>query len=1043
LDTRVGKIICLGLARKSIKRDLQIISAMYIAMTLLVAFTPLCAVVKTPLLVVLPALCVLTFAVSLEKRRRDVVRDLARLPNPSRFLRDTIDRINGRAFIAATLGLSVAMLAYKLYKQWSSQMMAPITEFETSEKGLARDAWMMERKLNATVIPTSQESKTTPMLRLRDMFAKKLCFVHATWKDGKTRVNHAMPMKSNVWLVPAHSIPSDGAVCRIDVGHNRTVSTTLNTENTYVIPKTDYALWYVPEAGPQKDLTPYLPIDTVEREINASMVRMVEGESVISLPFRARAEKIDTTAGGIFDGFAYELSFDTYPGLCMAPIIGEAPYPFVAGFHLAGKGKRGACGRLTRTQFESALTELSARHTVLLSHSRVEFDTTVMGVDVGPLVKPKEDAPCFKVSEGANMLVLGSHTLPVGRYYSEVRESIISKKVEEKMGLPKMHGKPHEMNSPIHWEVDLENKSHTAYKFKDEFLAKAYVDYETKLSQYFDENPHKLREVGKITDDANLAGIDGVESINAINFRTSKGFPFGGPKTDVVSESARYVQGISMPRDLDPEYWKEVARMEDELLAGRTINTVFKGALKDEPTKIGKTKVRVFAGSNFAFTLLVRKYFLTLAKLVQANTEVFECAVGVDTDSPTWTELEKFVRKYGADRIIAGDYKSFDGQMSPKVMGMAFKLLIKVADWSGHYDDEDLVIMRGIATEICSPLYDFHGILIQVFGSNPSGHPLTVIINSLVNSLYLRYCYYSIHSKKWFKSKLPLFHKVVAALTYGDDNKMGVAKGYEWFNHTAIANELGECGIVYTMADKEAASVPFIHADDASFLKHYAVWDDELKLYRAPIEEASIQKMLHTHMSSKFLTKEEQAGEAITNAAAAYFQFGRETYTKRIAQLAEVASECHVPLKPEVLASYDERLFAYKQKFQLESQMGVQPDSSEKGLLAVEKCIAAVGMQPMDREVGVTCLFDIDLVYNYVDSQGKNHFIYIEVKSSKRNLGKARKQIRKVTTAMAILGPRSAHYGVTYCPSVGFELISLAGASLKRPVKKYPFLVYK
>jgi hypothetical protein len=541
-----------------------------------------------------------------------------------------------------------------------------------------------------------------------------------------------------------------------------------------------------------------------------------------------------------------------------------------------------------------------------------------MGVEVGPLRAPREDSVVLKMDQGPNMLVLGETNLPRGRFMSAVRTHLISKDVAEIMALPKIHGKPYQMEDPIHWEVDLDNKCHTAFAFEDEFLAKAVIDYDTSVQSYFRQHPEKLSEVGKISDDANLAGIDGVMYLNAINIKTSKGFPTGGSKASVIRRTERYVQGISDPLDMDPEYWAEVARMEDILKHGETVNTVFKGALKDEPTKIGKTKVRVFAGSNLAFTLLVRKYYLTLAKLMQTNPLVFECAVGVDVESPQWTTFMQHVRKFGEDRIIAGDYKSFDGRMSPKFMASAFKILINIARLSGNYDSEDLEIMKGIATEICNPLYDFNGILVQVFGSNPSGHPLTVIINSIVNSLYLRYCYYKLHSKKWFGGKLPLFREVVAALTYGDDNVMGVKHGFEWFNHTAIADELAECGITYTMADKEAKSVPFIRAGEASFLKHYAVWDDELKLFRAPIEEASIQKMLHCHLESDVLTDKEFAAEAITNAANAYFQFGKEVYATRVAQLAEVARKNGVPVRPEVFAPYEERIQNYKEKFSLE-----------------------------------------------------------------------------------------------------------------------------
>ena len=173
-------------------------------------------------------------------------------------------------------------------------------------------------------------------------------------------------------------------------------------------------------------------------------------------------------------------------------------------------------------------------------------------------------------------------------------------------------------------------------------------------------------------------------------------------------------------------------------------------------------------------------------------------------------------------------------------------------------------------------------------GSNPSGHPLTVVINSVVNSLYLRYCWYAIaKEKRWWKT--PLFGDKVSAMTYGDDNIMTVAEGYDDFNHTAIADQLAKVSIKYTMADKDAESVPFISLSEASFLKHYAVWDEELNLYRSPIENDSIAKMLHTHLKSKILSMEQSSAEAIQNAALKYFEFGREVYTLRKSQLEEVA----------------------------------------------------------------------------------------------------------------------------------------------------------
>jgi len=401
-----------------------------------------------------------------------------------------------------------------------------------------------------------------------------------------------------------------------------------------------------------------------------------------------------------------------------------------------------------------------------------------------------------------------------------------------------------------------------------------------------------------------------------MNFATACGFPMVGPKTNLVSKSDRKVEGISCPRDIEPKVLEEITKLEETLLNGNRINAVFKASLKDEPTKIGKKKVRVFAGSNIYFVMLVRKYFLTISALMQENKEVFECAVGLNVESPEWTKMMKHVYKHGEHRVVAGDYKSFDGRMSPRFMLASFKILINLAELSGNYDADDLTIMRGIATEICSPTYDYFGTLVQFCGSNPSGHPLTVVTNSLVNSLYMRYVYYRIaQEEKWWR--VPLFSKVVSLLTYGDDNIMSVKPGYDAYNHTNIARVLAECDITYTMADKEAESVPFIHGSEAGFLKHNAVWDDELQLYRAVIDESSISKMLHAHGRTQ-ISEELHAACTIRDALDKYAHFGREKYTERCAQLKQVADECNLTGLVGDFPTYKEQILKYCEKYEWE-----------------------------------------------------------------------------------------------------------------------------
>jgi len=117
---------------------------------------------------------------------------------------------------------------------------------------------------------------------------------------------------------------------------------------------------------------------------------------------------------------------------------------------------------------------------------------------------------------------------------------------------------------------------------------------------------------------------------------------------------------------------------------------------------------------------------------------------------------------------------------------------------------------------------------------------------------------------------------------------------------------------------------------DASFLKHFAVKDEELGIYRSPVEESSIAKMLHTHLKSKVLTMEQSSAEAIQNVALKYFEFGRDVYNQRREELIEVARRANIAGYVGPIMTYDERVEWYKEKFfPLESQSGYRHEHHE------------------------------------------------------------------------------------------------------------------
>lgn len=195
------------------------------------------------------------------------------------------------------------------------------------------------------------------------------------------------------------------------------------------------------------------------------------------------------------------------------------------------------------------------------------------------------------------------------------------------------------------------------------------------------------------------------------------------------------------------------------------------------------------------------------------------------------------------------------------------------AGWTAR----DLRVVSGIAEDTAFPTIDFHGELIRCYGTNPSGHPLTVIINGLANSLYVRYCYAINNPARncdGFKRNINLF-------TYGDDMIMGVNKECTWLNHTIMQKTLASIDIEFTMAEKTAKSVPFIHIDQATFLRRSWRFEEQLGCMVCPIEHDSIEKMLTMCVESKTVSKELQAVAVLETACREYFWYGEEIFHQK------------------------------------------------------------------------------------------------------------------------------------------------------------------
>jgi len=507
--------------------------------------------------------------------------------------------------------------------------------------------------------------------------------------------------------------------------------------------------------------------------------------------------------------------------------------------------------------------------------------------------------------------VYGSFSGWKPRLKSSVTKTLICDEMIER-GYSVKEGPP-EMKSWEPWRINLLEMTKPVWMIDNVILTHCVESFFADIMQRVPTED--LKQLHVLDDFTTVNGAPGVTYIDKMNRNTSAGNPWKRGKKHYLTDLSP-VGDHANPVKVDSEIMDRVSEIIEKYKRGERAMPNFCGHLKDEATSLEKIKIkktRVFCGGPFDWSIVNRKYLLTVVRLIQNNKYAFEAAPGLITQSVEWTQLYEHLTKFGTKRMVAGDYSKYDKRMPPALVLAAFDLIKMICKEAG-YTEEELLIVQGIAEDTAFPLTEFNGDLIEFYGTNPSGHPLTVIINSLANSLYLRYCYTILNPEHHCRD----FQSNVAAITYGDDNAMGVSEHAPWFNHTAIQDTLKNIDVKYTMADKEAESVPYISIDKVSFLKRTWRFDEEVGAFLAPLEHDSINKMLTMCVASGEITLEEHAIEVIGAANQEYWFYGKETYEERQEMFKDVIET--LGLQPYVRSNTFPTWLELKTRFEQSSE---------------------------------------------------------------------------------------------------------------------------
>jgi hypothetical protein len=812
----------------------------------------------------------------------------------------------GSAFALYYIVKYVRRMKDVLYPQGN---LSPTSMADVAARDAEPDMWATPF---ISALPMSTASKTTTSADLAALCASSVVYV-----ESEKHFVRGFLVESNFMILPTHFVlkhfekaPEFTVQCRsrspkVTGGYFRD---TISREYAVGIPNTDFTLVWVPSAGSRKCMTRFLPLDKPCSAEGIFVYKSKEGDcEMFRTLFSSRKVSHRTCAN--FQGGVYTLPVETQDGMCMSPIVSVGRGSTILGFHLCGFGVKGGAGYLSQDMVRSAISEMCSKPGVVRLCSEGDMPEEQYGTKLVESTDIHHKSPVRYLTPNTSIEVYGSMSVR-STPRSIVVPTLISPHVSEVCGVPQKWGPPKLKGDNVYpYQVALEQLAHPSLSLGG-VVSRAVESYMVQFDEIFTRLP-ELMDARPLNQVETVSGLKGKRFIDPMNFSTSPGWPLSGKKRDyLVLCDPEEFPDVGYPQSFSEEIWDEVDRTCEILRKGERCYFVWKACLKDEPTKLTSEKVRVFQSAPLALQLLIRMYFLPLVRIMQLNPLLTECMVGANAEGPEWGQLNEHMISKG-NNILAGDYSKYDQRMPAQLTIAAFDVLISVAKQC-DYRPEDITLMESIVSEIVYPLMAYNGDLLMIFGSNPSGQNLTVIINSIVNSLLLRCAYYTIYPEDSVQD----FYQNCAFGTYGDDVKGSVSPNRPLFNHISFATYLAQYDIKFTMPDKESVATEYMTPDEADFLKRSDVYNEDLDAHIGVLDESSIFKRLHAHLLSKELTLPQQSAQNIDSSLHDWFYYGREKYNLRREEMLRVAKAADIEhLCQGFDISYDMRVAKWRYKY--------------------------------------------------------------------------------------------------------------------------------
>lgn len=824
-------------------------------------------------------------------------------------LSDHWKELRANTVLQGAVAGATIIIGVKLLKMWNAQRI----EAQATENKPGWFGYMM----NKLGIETKTQTETTTPIQVVETLKKSnVYWAHFKRSETSTPSCNIFFPRKNVAVFPRHmfcdlekkTLDPAYTSLEITVFRGKTAGDKftfkVDMSNCVFHPTLDIAYAFVPNCPDLRDKTKFLPLTQPQGMCIAEFI----GNNRDGF-FQERVSAISGKYGHMLQpgmpGFTYKTNNAQF-GSCMAPLISLAKDPCIIGFHIGGCGNDGVCLTLLLSDHEYMIAELEKKPGVLISAHATELPKIIMGRTVLDSDKVHPHSMAAKLTCDHYVEILGSTKLRT-QQKSNVQPSILSPIIEKVTGIPNQWGQPKLLPNWKGFNATLEHIVNPSDMFAPKELDRAKEDWIAPLREKV-ISYSKVDIFRPLTEKESILGVDGKQFLEPMKMSTSMGFPIFGKKSKHFDEirdgecllDRRPTELVSV----------EVTRLLECWKSGNRAYPVTSATLKDEPTPLESEKVRVFQAGNVAMTMLIRKYFLPLIRFFGLNPTVSEMAVGMNAFGKDWDVLTTHWETHGVTRAFGWDYSKYDVRMNSQITTAVYASLIELAKIGG-YPPDALIIMKNMVADIVHPLIDYNGTLMLSYNMNTSGNPITVQVNNIANSFYVRLGFFSLYPD------VCDFRSAVAVIFYGDDCIGTVVEKCNNFNFVTYRDFLARHKIKITPPDKGDSVKPFLSLENCEFIKRTSQFIPEINTRIGKLVEDSIFKSLHSNLASKAATKEQVAISCLETAAHEWFAHGREVYELRTSQLQEVCREANLPV-PAVFTSFDDRVEHWKQKYSSE-----------------------------------------------------------------------------------------------------------------------------